>query len=412
MRNRKKRVWPKRLAMGFLALVLVAGVALEMVNAFAPADQTLIPQSLVKLPGRVVAMVVQPLQRGFSWLTDSVARYLETRKLQENIEIEYNKLIAQNEELIYQALYNDELQEENQRLASLLGVRTEYADYNPIVANVTGKETNGTWFQMFTIDVGSKNGILENMAVINPDGLIGYIYEVFETSSSVISIIDSRAAIAGLIQSTRDQGSVRGTLGIEEDPTCRMYYLPVDLLPRPNDVVVTSGIGQPFPKGLRIGVVRESTRYTDENKHYFVIEPFVDFLRLEEVVVLVYQPPAEDMPEGNDGQLSITVAPMDTPRPVPPLGAQIDDPNLGGVALPTRAPREGEPEPTPTPNMDLDIEMWRELGYTQEEIDAMVAARLGQTPAPSALPDAEATPEPEATPTGSIPQMSFGGGND
>ncbi|MDR0928395.1 MAG: rod shape-determining protein MreC [Oscillospiraceae bacterium] len=407
-RKQKETKWPKKLALGFLAFLLVAGLALEMVNAFAPADQALLPQGLVKLPGQVVSFVAQPLQSGFAWVTNRVADYLQTRKLQENIEIEYNKLIAQNEELIYQALYNDELQEENQRLASLLGVRTEYADYNPVVANVTGKETNGTWFQMFTIDVGSKNGIVENMAVINPDGLIGYIYEVFETSSSVISIIDSRAAIAGLIQSTRDQGSVRGTLGIEEDPTCRMYYLPVDLLPRPNDVVVTSGIGQPFPKGLRIGVVRESTRYTDENKHYFVIEPFVDFLRLEEVVVLVYQPPLEDMPEGDDGQLSVNVVPMDTPRPVPSLGAQIDDPNLGGVALPTRAPRVGEVEPTATPNPDLAVEMWRELGYSEAEIAQMMAEQFGQTPAPGETPSA--APDAEATPAGGVPTMRFGGG--
>jgi len=351
-------------------------VSLVLVEKFAP-DQTYIPKHLVSLPARLISAAVKPFQGAFAWAAHGVSGYLESWKLRKTIEIEYNKLKAQNDELIYQALYNAELEAKNAEYKELLGIVDQYRTQNPVVANVTGKET-GNWFQMFMIDAGKNRGIQQGMAVIDKSGgLIGSVYKVQDTSAQVISIIDSRSSVAGIIQSTRDQGVIRGTLGLEDDPTCRMYYLPVDLVPRPNDVVVTSGIGQPFPKGIEIGVIRESTRYMDENKHYVVIEPKADFEHLEEVIVLVYEPSPEEVPDANDGQIQYEPVPLDTRRPEPVIGEQVADPNLGAVTAPprvTRAPVDGQiaptpsgpaftlaPGATPTPDPELDRLLKEEL---------------------------------------------------
>ena len=389
-KNKKKKTKGLRIVAMVLGLTLLIGcVALVLVENLMPTQQY-IPQNIVSLPSRVVSAVLKPFQSAFSWTTNYVSDYLANFKLRKTIEIEYNKLRAENDELTYKSLLNDELEAENERLRNMLNVFDEKKSMNPIMAQVTGKETS-SWFQMFTIDKGSKQGIKENMAVINADGLIGYIYKVYETSSEVISIVDSRASVAALIESSRDQGIVKGTLGIEEDAACRMYYLPVDLVPRPGDTVVTSGVGLSFPKGLKIGVIRESTRYMDENKHYVVIEPYVDFMHIEEVVVLIYEAAQEDMPDANDGQLSYVPSVLDTPRPSPSIGAQVNDPNLGAVTPPPRATRmpgesiepeataaptgltvtqmyEGAdafytipPDATPTPNPELDELMRQEL---------------------------------------------------
>lgn len=389
-KNKKKKTKGLRIVAMVLGLTLLIGcVALVLVENLMPTQQY-IPQNIVSLPSRVVSAVLKPFQSAFSWTTNYVSDYLANFKLRKTIEIEYNKLRAENDELTYKSLLNDELEAENERLRNMLNVFDEKKSMNPIMAQVTGKETS-SWFQMFTIDKGSKQGIKENMAVINADGLIGYIYKVYETSSEVISIVDSRASVAALIESSRDQGIVKGTLGIEEDAACRMYYLPVDLVPRPGDTVVTSGVGLSFPKGLKIGVIRESTRYMDENKHYVVIEPYVDFMHIEEVIVLIYEAAQEDMPDANDGQLSYVPSVLDTPRPSPSIGAQLNDPNLGAVTPPPRATRmpgesiepeatvaptgltvtqmyEGAdafytipPDATPTPNPELDELMRQEL---------------------------------------------------
>lgn len=389
-KNKKKKTKGLRIVAMVLGLTLLIGcVALVLVENLMPTQQY-IPQNIVSLPSRVVSAVLKPFQSAFSWTTNYVSDYLANFKLRKTIEIEYNKLRAENDELTYKSLLNDELEAENERLRNMLNVFDEKKSMNPIMAQVTGKETS-SWFQMFTIDKGSRQGVKENMAVINADGLIGYIYKVYETSSEVISIVDSRASVAALIESSRDQGIVKGTLGIEEDAACRMYYLPVDLVPRPGDTVVTSGVGLSFPKGLKIGVIRESTRYMDENKHYVVIEPYVDFMHIEEVIVLIYEAAQEDMPDANDGQLSYVPSVLDTPRPSPSIGAQVNDPNLGAVTPPPRATRmpgesiepeatvaptgltvtqmyEGAdafytipPDATPTPNPELDELMRQEL---------------------------------------------------
>ena len=130
------------------------------------------------------------------------------------------------------------------------------------------------------------------MAVTLSGALIGYTETVTDTQSTVRTIIDSEASIAALIQSSRDQGTIRGTLGIDGTPMCRMYYLPDDHLPRPGDVVVTSGVSMSFPKGIPIGTVRESTRGMDANKQYIIVEPTADFQHIEYVNVMRYKPAA------------------------------------------------------------------------------------------------------------------------
>lgn len=385
MNKKKRKIWLKTATLVLTITLLLGCVGLVLVENLMP-NQEYIPQKIVTLPSRAVSAVIKPLQSAFAWTANYVSNYLASFKLRKTIEIEYNALRAENDELVYKSLLNDELEAENERLRSLLGVYEANKSLNPIMATVTAKETSN-WFQMFTIDKGSRHGIKQNMAVINADGLIGYIYKVYDISSEVISIVDSRASVAALIESSRDQGIVKGTLGLEEEAACRMYYLPVDLVPRPGDTVVTSGVGLSFPKGLKIGVIRESTRYMDENKHYVVIEPYVDFMHIEEVMVLIYETAAEDIPDADDGQLDYVPVPLDTRRPEPVVGEQVNDPNLGAVTPPpraTRAPQDAAPvitmppsgltttqmyegfvtfesEATPTPNPELDELMRQEL---------------------------------------------------
>ena len=157
------------------------------------------------------------------------------------------------------------------------------------------------------------------MAVTISGALVGYTETVKDTESTVRTIIDSEASIAGLIQSSRDQGTVRGTLGIDGQAMCRMYYLPDDHLPRPGDVVVTSGVGMSFPKGIPIGTVRESTRGMESNKQYIVVEPRVDFEHLEYVIVLRYQPTAEAVQGRSSTSSYSEYVPLATARPMPTL---------------------------------------------------------------------------------------------
>lgn len=296
-------------------------------------------------PENTLSRLITPVQSLVSGAAQAVSNYMYRVKLRSNIEYEYNQLKAQNDELTLRSLLYEELEEENTQLRALLGEYDERAAMNPLLARVVASES-GNYFSTFTINKGSEDGVDTQMAVITSEGLIGYTYEVFETTAKVITIIDDQASLAALIESSRDQGAVKGTLGSTGEALCRMYYLSADSVPRPGDRVITSGVGVSFPKGLLIGYVRESTRAIEDNKHYIVVEPAADFEHIENVLVLRYYAEVEEMPENYDNT-EIIIAPVATARPQAVIeedrlnaSTPVPLPDAPGRATPTPAPKE------------------------------------------------------------------------
>ena len=299
----------------------------------------------------LVSRVITPAQNGFSSVVDWVVDRLYQLKLYSRLELEYNNLRQENEQLVYRAMLADELQ----KLAVYENLYDEISvneSMNPLVATVIGREA-GNYFSVFTINKGSNDGVKEFMAVTMDGALVGYTYDVTATKSLVRTIIDSEASIAGLISSTRDQGTVRGTLGIDGQAMCRMYYLPEDHLPRPGDVVVTSGVGMSFPKGIPIGTVRESTRGMESNKQYIVVEPQADFQHVEYVIVLRYQPTAGDIEGQTTGDTDLSLVPLETAAPIPTIQIGSDFYQLAPTPEPTETPMPTESlMPGETPSLE------------------------------------------------------------
>ena len=326
-------------------------------------------------PESTLARVLAPVQSLVSRVTQGISGYLYRVKLRSNIEYEYNQLKAQNDELILRSLLYEELEKENAQLRALLGEYESRAEMNPVLARVIASES-GNYFSTFTINKGKKDGVDTQMAVITSEGLIGYTYEVFDTTAKVITVIDDQASLAALIESSRDQGAVKGTLGSTGEPLCRMYYLSADSVPRPGDRVITSGVGVSFPKGLLIGYVRESTRAIEDNKHYIVVEPAADFEHIEDVLVLRYYAEVEEMPDNYDNT-EIIIAPVATARPQ----AVIEEERLNASTPVPLPDAPGRATPTPAPE-EVDF-------IIDEEAMGDLAERYVQvTPTP------EPTPEP------------------
>ena len=333
---KKKHPFVYAMLRRIIAVVLFALMALTAYSQWG---------GLVLSPEGPLAGIITPAQAAVSRISQAVSGYIYRVKLRSNIEYEYNQLKAQNDELILRSLLYEELEEENAQLRALLGEYEERADMNPLLARVIASES-GNYFSTFTINKGSDDGVNTQMAVITSQGLIGYVYEVFASTAKVITIIDDQASLAARIESSRDQGAVKGTLGSTGEPLCRMYYLSADSVPRPGDRVITSGVGVSFPRGLLIGYVRESTRAIEDNKHYIVIEPAADFEHIENVLVLRYYAEVEKMPDNYDNT-EIIIAPVATARPQAVIeedrlnqSTPVPLPNAPGRATPTPVPEE------------------------------------------------------------------------
>ena len=382
-------------ALRIASLAVITAVLLGSVGLYMPAR--IYPEvPLLEAPENAISQVMTPVQSFFAGLTDSIVGYLRSLKLRANIENEYNALRAENEQLVYKAMLADELQQTLSQYEDLSDEIAANAGMKPLLCSIIGRSDNN-YFSTFTINKGSTDGVEEYMAVTISGALVGYTENVQAHQSTVRTIIDSEASIAGLIQSSRDQGTVRGTLGIDGTPLCRMYYLPDDNLPRPGDIVVTSGVGMSFPKGIPIGVVRESTRGMDANKQYIILEPDVDFQHLEYVIVLLYKPLPEAVEGRENGRADIELVPLESAWPspeVPQIAASLfesqttEDPSL--TPAPTPSPTDTPaPTPSPTPSPTPRPEV-TSLEYH--------AVRPNADPTPTPTPTPVPTPTPYFTP--------------
>ena len=175
---------------------------------------------------------------------------------------------------------------ENERLQTLLDARSRYESLDPIYANVIARAP-GQWFETFSINRGKNDGVSTGMAVVNGSGLVGRVYEAGNNYAKVICIIDTRSAVACMVQSTRDNGIMRGEITQSAvRAECYVYYLPSLNNVVPGDTVITSGTDSLFPKGLHIGTVTAVSMDAGSEGSYAVVTPSVDFRHIEEVFVL------------------------------------------------------------------------------------------------------------------------------
>lgn len=379
----------RRIILVIITLVLLVTAGAYILHRIVPGT------AVLGAPENAVSSIMTPIQTFFSGITESIAGYFRSMKLRSNIETEYNALRAENEQLVYKAMLADELQQTLLQYEDLSDEIRANQEMKPVVATVVGR-SDANYFSTLTINKGKDDGVEDYMAVTISGALVGYTENTKKNEATVRTIIDSNASIAAIIQSSRDQGTVRGTLGIDGTPMCRMYYLPDDNLPRPGDLVVTSGVGMSFPKGIPIGEIRESTRGMDANKQYIVIEPKVDFQHLEYVIVLRYKPRAEAIEGRENGRTYVELVPLESARPspvVPQIAASLfdsptPDPVSSSQITPSPTPEPSEtPTMTPTPTLTPTIN-------PEETILEYQAVNLHGDPTPTPSP----TPGPTATP--------------
>ncbi len=389
----ERRSFVKTLVIVAVCVFMFLTVALMVLSNF-------VSHPLLALPRKMVTSIITPVQRVFATVTDSVVEYLRRLKIRGNLEYEYEKLTLLLDEYANDSAQIEELRRINESLYDLLDEQKRNRQMNPVAATVIGTDS-ANYFSVLTLDVGSENGVEPYMAVVAQGGLVGVTYNVEKNKCQVRCVIDSDCTVAALIQSSRDQGSVKGTIGVNGEPMCRMYYLPDNSLPRPGDVVVTSGVGLEFPKGIPIGYVRESTRGMEDNKSYVVVEPVVDFQHLEYVTVYRYKPAYAESAQSREVKAVTSLEPLSTPRPVPTWQEGVGDTfhtNTPGAPTATPAGQTAAPsaQPTDTPNPAAT----NNPNATQrpENLQYQTAPAPDSTTSPTPRPTFTPTPSPVPTP--------------
>jgi len=169
----------------------------------------------------------------------------------------------------------------NTRLRNLLDFQKNITE-RIAAAEVIGKDPSA-WFKTVIIDKGKTDFLTQGLPVVMPQGIAGQVIEVSKHYSKVMLITDRNSAVDALVQRTRARGVIKG----ESTDRCRLDYVLRKNDVRIGDTIVSSGLDGVYPKGLRIGQVSEVIEHDGDIFHEIIITPFVDFEKLEEVLVVL-----------------------------------------------------------------------------------------------------------------------------
>lgn len=178
-----------------------------------------------------------------------------------------------------------ELLATHQRLQKLLQYK-KIIDQPVLAAQVIGRDPTG-WFESVIIDKGKKSGLKVNMPVVNAMGVVGRLVSVSPNYAKVLMIIDQNSAVDSIIQRSRDKGIVKGL----SPKICELAYVLKTSDVVIGDMVVTSGLGRVFPKGIPVGEVIEVEDISGELFKAIKIRPMVNFSKLEELLVILKEDP-------------------------------------------------------------------------------------------------------------------------
>lgn len=237
-------------------------------------------------PERVLTESVRPvnavLYRIFSFVGGTVENIMSLGRLrQENMLL--RKQVAEQQRLIAQ-LY--EQADENARLREILGLPL-LREVRTVTCRVIGRSPDN-WFKTLLVDKGEISGISKDMCVVTPQGLVGRITRTTVTTSTVLLLSDPDSGVGALVMRSREAGVVVGGVGRSSRLHMRLFSQNPDV--RVGDVVITSGLGKVFPKGIPVGYV---TGVRDEEYglvRVAEISPLANLDSVEEVIVILDRP--------------------------------------------------------------------------------------------------------------------------
>jgi rod shape-determining protein MreC len=156
------------------------------------------------------------------------------------------------------------------------------------------------WFRSVLVDRGVSHGVRAGNPVITAEGVVGLVTATSPHAAKTMLLLDRQSAIDGIVQRSRARGIVRGrgTDQLEFEFVVRGGDVVV------GDVVITSGLGGVYPKGLRIGEVVEISDPAGGLLQTADLRPAVDFGRLEQVFLMMRRGPTMDLLYGDgDGPI-------------------------------------------------------------------------------------------------------------
>ncbi len=234
-----------------------------------------------------IEFAASSLARGISNLWESYVYLVDVKADNERLAYENARLREQNHRL-------EQNETENRELRRLLQLR-ESLPGDLVSAQVIGKDfTEFFRVTRVVLDRGSRN-IRPHMPVVSPDGVVGAVLRVAGDAIDVQLSVDAAFGIDVEDERTHARGFVRGT-GDPSRYACKVENVDSRDEVEIGDLLVTSGKGKWFPKGLPVARVTKVVKREPGRDQEIEATPTVNFSRLDAVLILVAPPPDEEAP--------------------------------------------------------------------------------------------------------------------
>ena len=251
----------------------------------------------VPAAGKTIMFFLSPFQKSFSWIGGGVSDFTGSVEEIQTMQEENIQLRAEVEKLRAENLNASEALSENQRLRALLGYKQNATQFDLVAASIIGRDSV-TWSSVVMINRGTLDGVANNMAVVTEMGLVGHVVEAGLNTSKVQLILDPRSSVGTLIQrpESRVAGIVEGDINNPNAP--KMVNIPKDADVKVDDMIVTSGFGGVYPKGIVVGKIKEIRNDEGGLLKHGIVATTVNFEKLEDVAVIVNsrEAPPEPLP--------------------------------------------------------------------------------------------------------------------
>lgn len=234
-----------------------------------------------------IGSAINPLQKSIYSITDGIKGALDFFLNFSEVKEENISLTKENIELKNKLLEYETLKEENDKLKEVLNYKDSKNDYNYIGCEIVGY-SGESFLKGYIINRGENDGLQKDMVVISNKGLVGKITSTGSNWAIVESILSENIAVSVMVNSNRENiGILKGYVNGSNKAITEIENIPMDSSIKEGDVIITSGLGEVYPKEIRIGEVIKIE--TDEIKvtKTAIVKPYVDFDKLEDLFVIV-----------------------------------------------------------------------------------------------------------------------------
>ena len=263
-----------------IAGIVITIIILILIVIFSNSDTE------ISFLENAASKLVMPVQNGLTYLKNKVSGNSTFFTDINNLKQENEELKQKNSELEQSLRELENIKTENETLKEYLNLTEKYGDYNTIPGYVINKDISN-YSKTIVINLGTDDGVKENMTVIADQGLVGYVISVTNSTAKVQTIVDTASSVSCVMSSNDESIVCKGTM--DDSSTLRAMYIPTDSNIAQGESIETSGLGGIYPKGIHVGTVKKVTNTQNLTDRYATVETAVNFDKLNTVLVIANQ---------------------------------------------------------------------------------------------------------------------------